>query len=516
MSLFSRRIKKNFNRRARDFFWPKIGWGRVYSYYRKRLFRISDSARAIAVGLATGAAVSMTPFIGLHLILTAFLCFVLRGNLLASMIGTLIGNPVTFPFIWLMSYYIGGFLLGIDTHAANLKGGLSYELLTQQFTTLFLPMILGGVLMALAVWFAIFYPLVDVIERYQELRKKRISDKKKLLMAIKEMLEKRKKRKNLFKDRSLDKLLYDTAEGRFNKLGEGLWSAVYDLDNDCVIKISKETAGIGSGAHKINNERNYLKKIEALKVITPFEIPHIVDYGDIKKYTTLRQTDYHYWTILSKVQGQKMDTDDIAKWSFDKKEMLADNLMKALSQLHGLLDKVYRAEQKNLNLETPPAEPNRMENAIAVFEETETLIMGHRFYEEIVQELIELYAYHFDFPKRLVHGDFNIANVFLNEDYQVASILDFAETGLGFVEQDVTKMICELPSLEKDFIERYQHHAGVHLNATKIQFYKTRQALYSALIKEFSLKSDKETVKKFRNRLRDQMKKFKALAHGVS
>ena len=30
--------------------------------------------------------------------------FVIRGNLIASMIGTAVGNPFTFPFIWLTIY----------------------------------------------------------------------------------------------------------------------------------------------------------------------------------------------------------------------------------------------------------------------------------------------------------------------------------------------------------------------------------------------------------------------------
>jgi uncharacterized protein (DUF2062 family) len=43
----------------------------------------------------------------------------LRGSIIASAFGTVIGNPWTFPFIWIGTYKIGAFALAIDSDIAG-------------------------------------------------------------------------------------------------------------------------------------------------------------------------------------------------------------------------------------------------------------------------------------------------------------------------------------------------------------------------------------------------------------
>ena len=54
----------------------------------------------VAAGVAAGAFTSFTPFMGLHFLFAALFAWAIRGNLLASALGTFVGNPLTFPFIW--------------------------------------------------------------------------------------------------------------------------------------------------------------------------------------------------------------------------------------------------------------------------------------------------------------------------------------------------------------------------------------------------------------------------------
>src|SRR5918994_7101736 len=91
-------------RRLRGWLWPHIGWRRLGTYLVKRLTRLPGTPHSIAAGFACGTAISFTPFIGLHTLLSVLLSFLLRGNYLAAVVGTLVGNPWTFPVIWLMSY----------------------------------------------------------------------------------------------------------------------------------------------------------------------------------------------------------------------------------------------------------------------------------------------------------------------------------------------------------------------------------------------------------------------------
>jgi uncharacterized protein (DUF2062 family) len=91
----------------RSFAWPRRGFGRVWRYLILRLLRLKASPHKAALGFAAGAAVSFTPFIGFHFILAAALAFVTRGSLIAALLGTIVGNPFTFPIIFTASYWIG-------------------------------------------------------------------------------------------------------------------------------------------------------------------------------------------------------------------------------------------------------------------------------------------------------------------------------------------------------------------------------------------------------------------------
>ena len=71
------------------------------------------SPYAIASGFACGAMVSFTPLIGLHFVLAIFLAYMIRGNFIAALIGTIVGNPITFPFIWGLIYKIGTYITTI-------------------------------------------------------------------------------------------------------------------------------------------------------------------------------------------------------------------------------------------------------------------------------------------------------------------------------------------------------------------------------------------------------------------
>ena len=79
----------------------------MFQYLTHRVVRIPGSSYSIACGLAFGAAVSFTPFIGLHFLISMGLAWVFRANVIAAAIGTVVGNPWTFPFIWLATYQTG-------------------------------------------------------------------------------------------------------------------------------------------------------------------------------------------------------------------------------------------------------------------------------------------------------------------------------------------------------------------------------------------------------------------------
>ncbi len=55
---------------------------------------------------------SCTPFLGFHILVAMLIAWVIRGNLIASALGTFIGNPITFPVIWLVVFEVGRYIVG--------------------------------------------------------------------------------------------------------------------------------------------------------------------------------------------------------------------------------------------------------------------------------------------------------------------------------------------------------------------------------------------------------------------
>lgn len=116
--MFRRRNPKTFLEWISDAFYPRGGWARAASYVVHRLRRLPDPPHRIARGVAIGVFVSFTPFFGFHFVLATLLALTFQGNVLAALLGTFFGNPITFPFIILISYELGTWILGIHHSAA--------------------------------------------------------------------------------------------------------------------------------------------------------------------------------------------------------------------------------------------------------------------------------------------------------------------------------------------------------------------------------------------------------------
>src|SRR6056297_3944816 len=97
--VFKRRTPKSWLQFIAEAFWPRGGWTRATRYVVHRLRRLPDPAHKISRGIAAGVFACFTPFFGLHFVIATALAFVLRGNLMAALLATFFGNPLTFPII---------------------------------------------------------------------------------------------------------------------------------------------------------------------------------------------------------------------------------------------------------------------------------------------------------------------------------------------------------------------------------------------------------------------------------
>ena len=171
--MFKRRRPLPPIRRLWELVWPRGGWWRMVLYVVHRLGRLPGTPYRVAAGFACGAAVSFTPFMGFHFIGAALLALLIRGNVLASAIGTAIGNPWTFPFIWIWTYKLGHWLLG-DSANYPLPEELSMHYIFDNFASVFWPMTLGGLPTAIVAWIGFFWPAYALVLQYQRRRRRRL------------------------------------------------------------------------------------------------------------------------------------------------------------------------------------------------------------------------------------------------------------------------------------------------------------------------------------------------------
>ena len=110
--MFRRRDYRPWYRVILEALWPRGGWVRAAQYVRHRMRRLPGTPEQIARGIMAGAFVVFTPYFGLHFILAAFLAKVMRGSIIASLLATFIGNPLTYVPIAFISLQAGHFMLG--------------------------------------------------------------------------------------------------------------------------------------------------------------------------------------------------------------------------------------------------------------------------------------------------------------------------------------------------------------------------------------------------------------------
>lgn len=130
---FGRKKKKRLITSIYNFIKIFFAFSRTKKYISLSIKRMKGSPQALSLGLATGIAISFTPFIGLHALLAIFISWVIGGSMAAALIGTLLGNPWTFPFIWYFTFEIGQF---INYGFLSYEEEFSFKVIKKEVSTL--------------------------------------------------------------------------------------------------------------------------------------------------------------------------------------------------------------------------------------------------------------------------------------------------------------------------------------------------------------------------------------------
>lgn len=194
--VFKRRDTRSWLQATGHFFYPKGGWSRAVYYVLHRLRRLPDPPHRIARGVAAGVFVCFTPFFGFHFFLAAGLAFIMQGNILASLLATFFGNPITFPIIVAVSLELGHWMVGQPgaVHLPQIFNEFtraSFELwtnVTAIFTTdvahwdrlhrffshVFYPYLVGGIVPGIITAIAMYSLTLPAVAAYQKRRLKKL------------------------------------------------------------------------------------------------------------------------------------------------------------------------------------------------------------------------------------------------------------------------------------------------------------------------------------------------------
>ena len=193
--MFRRRKPLSVFNQLRAVLWPARGFRRLFSYLFQRIIRLPGTPISIASGFASGVAASFTPFIGFHFLIGGAFAMLLRGNVLASAIGTFFGNPWTFIPIWLADYKVGlgvlhamgygdnlraltidelGVILSSVLQFMSLSGNVSSSELFVKVEYVLMPMLIGGIVLGIIAWFVSFLLSLWAVKGWRIHRAKRL------------------------------------------------------------------------------------------------------------------------------------------------------------------------------------------------------------------------------------------------------------------------------------------------------------------------------------------------------
>lgn len=194
--VFRRRSPRSFLQWLKNLAYPDGGWGRAGSYVWHRLRRLPDTPERVAKGIAAGVMVSFLPIFGFHFLSAAALAWLLRGNILAALLGTFFGNPLTFPLIVVSAMETGSLILGqghmqtpgrvmrrfglvwdeIMTNAVALFSpeALRWNQTQGFFADVFLPYMLGGTLVGAVVGLVAYAVSLPIIRAYRARRQRNL------------------------------------------------------------------------------------------------------------------------------------------------------------------------------------------------------------------------------------------------------------------------------------------------------------------------------------------------------
>jgi uncharacterized protein len=161
-------------------------FAKIISFYWRRMMRVRATPHEVALGCAAGVFAACTPLLGFQMALACALAFLLRVSVPAALIGTFVGNPLSWPAIWSASYIAGAWMLGHDpalaadhfsesatalTATLSAPGHPSLDVAMVNLSPIWQPMLLGGLMIGLLAAAGSYYPTRRAVRVFQKRRR---------------------------------------------------------------------------------------------------------------------------------------------------------------------------------------------------------------------------------------------------------------------------------------------------------------------------------------------------------
>ena len=173
---------------------PQNALRRLY----ERFVRIRGQPREIALGFALGVFVGLTPTMGIQMPIAVFLAAIIKWSKISAAFGVWITNPITAPFIYAATYFVGANLLGLET-AMNLSEELNWDLIKDMLSNaplIFGALTVGGILLGLPLAVLGYYLAFAAVNQYQQRVKKKVAAQKARLRVTGEKVKNKIRRKS--------------------------------------------------------------------------------------------------------------------------------------------------------------------------------------------------------------------------------------------------------------------------------------------------------------------------------
>ncbi len=137
-----------------------------------RFKQLNGDPHYVALGMAIGVFISVTPTIPFHTVIALALAFILRGSKAAAAIGVWFSNPITIPF-----FYKGSYDLGISILGNSAPFSTEYESILELLklgADVTIAMITGGVILGILPAIAAYFITRRIFIKLRLRKKSRI------------------------------------------------------------------------------------------------------------------------------------------------------------------------------------------------------------------------------------------------------------------------------------------------------------------------------------------------------